>query len=92
MIAMHFLGFTFIPRSVSRKPKNLSASTPNTHFSGFNFSLYLAIVVNLSSKSDVLVFHLGGDHHVVHVRLDVSPYHGRKYSVHQPLVSRPCIF
>ena len=39
----------------------------------------------------MLVFHLGGDHHVVHVCLDIPPYHGRKYSVHQSLVGRPCI-
>ncbi|XP_068497676.1 uncharacterized protein [Phaseolus vulgaris] len=50
-IVAHFSGFAFIPRSVSRKPKNLPASTPNTHFSGFSFSLYLAIVVNSSSRS-----------------------------------------
>ena len=35
----------------ARKPKNLPVSTLNTHFSGFNFNLYLAIVVNSSSKS-----------------------------------------
>ena len=51
IIVTHFSGFASIPRSVSRNPKNLPASTLNTHFSGFSFSLYFAIVVNSSSRS-----------------------------------------
>ena len=39
----------------------------------------------------MLISHLGVDHHVVHIRLNILSYHGRKYSVHQPLVGRPCI-
>ncbi|XP_068476539.1 CASP-like protein 4A1 [Phaseolus vulgaris] len=51
IIAAHFSGFTCIPGSVSRNPKNFPASTPNTHFSRFSFNLYLAIVVHSSSRS-----------------------------------------
>ena len=51
MITAHFWGFASIPGSVSRNTKNLPAYTLKMHFSGFNFSLYLAIVVNSSSKS-----------------------------------------
>ena len=51
IIAAHFSGFTYIPRSVSRNPMNLPASTLNTQFFGFSFNLYLVIVVNSSSRS-----------------------------------------
>ena len=50
MIVAHFSGFASIPRSVSKNPNNFPASTPNTHFSGFSFNLYLAMVVNMMEE------------------------------------------
>ena len=50
-MAAHLSGFASIPLSDKRKPKNFPASTPKIHFSGFSFSLYLAIMVNNSSRS-----------------------------------------
>ena len=37
MIVAHLFGFTSIPRSVSKNPRNFPACTINTHFSRFSF-------------------------------------------------------
>jgi len=50
MIAAHLSGFASMPLLVKRKPRNLLASTPNTHLSGLSFKFYMAIVVNSSSS------------------------------------------
>ena len=47
-----------IPLLVSKKPRNFLTSTLNTHLSGLSFRLYLAIVVNRSSRSTTSWFSL----------------------------------
>ena len=82
-MAAHLSGFAMIPISDKRKPRKFPASTPKIHFSGFSFSLYLAIVVNNSSRSVTLPALFQGCYdHVVNVRLHIPSEHWGEYLVH----------
>ena len=91
-IVAHLSGFTSILCSMSRNPKNLPASTPNTHFSRFSFKRYLVVVANSSSKSAVLSPLLRGHHHIVYVGLHISSQQRCQDLIHQPLIGGACIF
>ena len=51
-------GFASIPLWSTRKPKNLPATTPNTHLWGFNFSLNFLSVRKVSQRSSVIALFL----------------------------------
>jgi len=51
IIALHFSGFSSIPRCVSINRKNFPLSTLNTHFSRLSPSLYFQRVANTLAKS-----------------------------------------
>jgi hypothetical protein len=84
-IALILSGLASIPFTDTRQPWTFPFYTPNKHFSGFNFSYALRMLVKVSTRSSIcVVFSLTCHHNVVIIRENISLHLFFEDGLHHP--------
>ena len=85
------VGSTSMPHWCTRKPKNLSAETPN--FERIHFELVEAISLKDFSQNGKMVLPLlGFDYNIIDVVFDLAVHHVMEHGYHRSLIRGPSIF